>query len=108
MRLALTFMEKHLDQPIQLTDIAEAAKMSTSALETNFRLAYGQPPVVFLLQRRLATAQVFLAQGLKPKEVCVRTGFQSLQYFSRFFRSRVGVSPRAFAAAHRRQLDKIN
>ena len=58
LRLALSFMEKNLDQPIQLTDIAAAAKLSTSALETNFRLAYGQPPVAFLLQRRLATAQV--------------------------------------------------
>ena len=61
-------------------------------------------PVSYLLRCRIERAQILLAQGIQPKTVCVETGFRSLQYFSRFFSTRVGVSPRAFARAKMRHL----
>lgn len=50
-----------------------------------------------ILWTRLETAKKMLLFSLKPiAEIARLSGFASPQYFSRFFKAKIGVSPEAF------------
>ena len=61
------------------------------ALYTGF---FGKSPMNDLLDKRLEMAKQLLAlRAYKVGDVAQMCGFSSIHYFSKFFKSRTGVSP---------------
>jgi AraC family transcriptional regulator, positive regulator of tynA and feaB len=80
------------------TVMAQALGISTRYLQRVFA-EIGTTPSRFLLARRLEAAAALLRTPDKPRSVtdtALRCGFGDLSYFSREFRRRFGVSPRAY------------
>ena len=85
---------QHLRDGVQVSDLARHAAMSVSSLERRFREHLRLSPGEFLLQLKVAHACKRLADGpMSIGDIAYDCGFQDQAAFSRFFRSRMGVSP---------------
>lgn len=97
LRLAEGFIEAHLDQPITLEDMAEAAHTSPRSLQLAFRDWRGTTPLAFWRDARLARAHADLLAappGTTVTEIALRWGFTHFGRFSELHRARYGLSPR--------------
>ncbi len=64
-----------------------------------FKKEIGLPPVEFLTNRRLDYARDLIIQSPKPlslEELAAKSGFRDPYYFSRVFKNREGMTPRAY------------
>lgn len=95
-RKAIEFMHANIDQPITMPKVAEAAGVSSRALETGFRAFRGTSPAVYLLTLRLRAARQDL---LNPesretmKAICLKWGFFHFGRFSAVYKSTYGEYP---------------
>lgn len=92
-RRAREYLDAHLDSPVELADLAEAAGLSRFHLLRVFRAAVGTTPHGYLTDRRVAQAKRLLAGPLALAEVALACGFCDQAHFNRVFKGRVGVSP---------------
>ncbi len=93
---AIRAMNDHIEDPIDCTEVAERAGASQRQLERVFKRQLGLTPKAHYLMLRLTRAQNFLQQTrLSVHEIAASTGFQSMAHFSRAYKSRFGVPPRA-------------
>jgi AraC family transcriptional regulator, transcriptional activator FtrA len=88
------WMLGHLDQPMNLDELATRALMSRRQFTRRFRAEAGVSPWQWLLAQRLAEAQRLLEGTAEPVEsVGRRCGFATPLAFRTNFKQVVGVSP---------------
>jgi transcriptional regulator GlxA family with amidase domain len=96
-------METDLERPLSVAELAAGVNLSSSRLLHLFRAEIGVPPVRYLRDLRLRRARAALETTfLSVKEVMVQVGFSDPSHFSRAFKLRYGVSPRALRGRARR------
>lgn len=84
-----------------LPGMAAAAGLSTFHFLRRFKRATGTTPWRYLTDLRLAKAKSLLADPAQSVSgAALAAGFADPAYFSRLFRKRTGVSPRAYRATH--------
>ena len=99
---AITHLETHYADPVQLDDLAGIAHMSKRSFLRTFQAATGQSPIAYLIQIRVNRAAHRLRVTDDPvTAVAFEAGFQDSNYFTRQFRQQMGVSPREYRAANR-------
>ncbi|MER8387123.1 helix-turn-helix domain-containing protein [Mesorhizobium sp. M1380] len=87
-------MESNLQEPIDLTRIANKVALSRRQLERRFATEIGVSPKSAYLAHRLQYAKFLLESSHLPvSEVAFRCGFVSLGNLSRSFRAKFGKSP---------------
>lgn len=96
----LEYIDAHLDQPLQLRQLAKAAHLSPVYFAGLFRRETGLPPMEFIRRRRMERARSLLAAGDASIEtVAAAVGFADPFHFSRAFRRATGMPPSAYRAA---------
>lgn len=91
------------EQDWTLEKMAETAGLSVSHLSWLWSVRYGCSPKAELLQKRLDMAQQLLIYSqLSVGEIAEKCGFQSIYYFSKYFKKHCGVSPGKFAQLQKR------
>jgi AraC-like DNA-binding protein len=99
-RRARDLMDRDYSRPLQISEMAREARMSTAHFSRQFRAAYGETPYRYLMTRRIERAKALLRGGeLSVTEVCMTVGFSSLGSFSARFTEVVGQTPTAYRAA---------
>lgn len=94
----VTLMNRHLDDPLSLGEVAEAAGYSRRHLERLFRDATGQTPGDFYRHLRLDRGRNLLTTTeLSLPEIAVACGFGSVSHFSKSFKARYGIAPTKLA-----------
>ena len=97
LRRAHDHIDRHYQQPLDLSQVAAVAGVSKYHFARSFEAAYGQPPMRYLTRRRIERAQDLLrSANLTVTEVCMLVGYASLGSFSATFRRLVGESPAAY------------
>ena len=97
---AVEFVQSHLHEPVQVTDLAHAAGLSVSHFSREFQRELGIGPKQYLLSARLARARrLLLADEGNITEVAYAAGFGSPAHFASAFRTAFGISPTAFRHA---------
>src|SRR4051794_23393684 len=87
-------------EPLGVEDLARAAGLSRAHFSREFRRAFGEPPHVYLLTRRLERAAALLrTTDRSVADVCLSVGLQSVGSFTSSFTRTYGVSPTAYRAA---------
>jgi AraC-like DNA-binding protein len=82
--------------PLNVDDLARAAGLSRAHFSREFRRAFGEPPHVYLLTRRLERAAALLrTTDRSVTDVCLSVGLQSLGSFTTSFTNTYGMSPTA-------------
>jgi AraC-like DNA-binding protein len=97
-RRAVSFIDANADQPITSTDIAEAAGISTRALQYGFARYYDTTPTAYLRRVRLERVHRDLqttdpALGRTVEAIAARWGFGHGASFGSFYRTNYGESP---------------
>lgn len=87
-------MNRHLDDPLSMDDLAEAAGYSRRHLERLFREALGKTPGDFYRALRLDRGRNLLSTtNMTLLEVATACGYATVSHFSKSFRARFGTAP---------------
>ncbi len=102
LKRVIEFIETHLSSSVTLADFASVAGLSPMHFAAQFRAAMGARPHEYLLQRRIAKAQVVLATTNLPiAEVALMVGFSSQAHFAVVFKRFSGLTPFRWRLNHR-------
>jgi AraC family transcriptional regulator len=108
MHKVLEHIDRHLDESLELTDLAEVAHFSAFHFHRVFAAWMGETLGDYLRRRRLETAALrLIAQpGVTVLGIALSVGFGSAEAFARAFKSRFGCTPSAWRAqeAQRREV----
>lgn len=95
LRLAIDYIEAHLCENLSMLDIAAASGLCISSLTAQFRRQMGQSPYAYVVERRVALAEVLLQTSELPiAEVALAAGFSDQSHLSRHIRAHRGTTPR--------------
>ena len=84
----------HLDEPLDIDRLAQIACLSPYHWHRIYQAMYGETVAATVRRLRLHRAAGYLANGTMPiAEIASRSGYSSLQSFSRTFRAVFGVPP---------------
>lgn len=90
-------MRQHMEQEINLEQIAEQHHVGYSYFRQMFKKYTGVSPGQYHLQLRIIRAKELLASTDKSiKEISYELGFQSIYYFSNMFKRKEGMNPSDF------------
>ena len=82
---------------IRLCDLASLVHLNESYFSRTFQREFGVPPIQYLLDVRIDHARRLLIESEDTvSEIADKCGFGSIHYFSRYFKKRLGISPREF------------
>lgn len=98
LRRAITFMEEHIAESIQLVDIARASRLSPRGLQDAFLRILGTTPTQYLRRTRLDAAHSDLkaadpSHGVTVESVARRWGFVHMARFAARYRAEYGEYP---------------
>lgn len=89
------FMEKYFVEPWSVEEFAKRSGRSLSAFKSEFALKFRQPPMKWILDKRLERAAFLIEKGeLSIAEAAFRVGFKSQSHFSRLFREKFSYAPK--------------
>ncbi|WP_208720172.1 ANTAR domain-containing protein [Amycolatopsis circi] len=89
LRRAIAFIEANLDRPVDIADIAAAARVSARAVQLAFRRHLGSTPMAYLRRARLDRARAELRAAVPEQDTVARIA------------ARWGYAPSVFAAHYR-------
>ena len=94
LRRVLDHIYDHLDEPLDIDRLAEIACLSPYHWHRIYQAMYGETVAATVRRLRLHRAAGYLANSSMPiAEVAERSGYSSLQSFSRAFRAVFGIAP---------------
>lgn len=92
-----TLLEDHFQLPLSVADYAEHVGISAPHLTRICKAELGSPPNDLVRQRRMLEARRLLEYtGLTIAEIASRCGFRDAAFFSRTFKSNLGISPKQY------------
>jgi len=98
---AIAIMAQQRERPVSINELARAVNLSPSYLTRLFHQHVGCAPAHYDRAQRLERAyELVTSSRLSIKEIMAAVGFSDPSHFSRDFRSRFGLSPRALRSKH--------
>jgi AraC-like DNA-binding protein len=108
LRRARDLIDREYARPLEVSELARVALMSTAHFSRQFRAAYGETPYAYLMTRRIERAQALLRLGeMSVTEVCLEVGCTSLGSFSARFTQLVGQTPTAYRGRDHSRLASV-
>lgn len=99
--VVIKYMADNLHRPLSVTEVAQHSCLSPSRLGHLFSAKFGKSIVRWREEQRIQFASNLLQLSNRPvKQIAAEVGYEDPLYFSRVFRRRVGLSPKAFRARH--------
>jgi AraC-like DNA-binding protein/mannose-6-phosphate isomerase-like protein (cupin superfamily) len=93
----LSYLNKNLQEPISIGDLAKHFYISESYICRIFKSATGTTINKYMTARRISIAKSLLAEGIGVSEVCERCGFSDYSNFLKAFTKSVGISPKKYS-----------
>jgi len=99
----ISALERDYREAWTLDRMARIANLSRSGLLRTFRRATGQPPIAYLINRRMEAAMGLLRGSDRTiTEIAFEVGFEDANYFTRQFRKTIGMTPRGYRTSESR------
>ena len=110
MHRVVEFIDRHLDEPLQLEMLASLANFSPFHFHRLFSAWMGETLGDYLRRRRLeVAAQRMISQPAVPVlQVALSVGFGSTEAFARAFKARFGMTPSSWRTAKDRNRSQVN
>jgi len=100
---SIAYMRRHLNEPLQVAELAQTAHTSPSHFFVLFKRWAGSSPIDYFIRLRMEQAcQMLAATTLSVKEVAAQLGYHDPFYFSRVFKSVNGIAPSDYRQTTRR------
>jgi transcriptional regulator GlxA family with amidase domain len=104
LKLALELMQKNIEEPLSIDELARCVNISRRQLERRFCRFVGATPTRYYLELRLTRARQLVLQSNRPiTDIAIATGFCSFANFHRRFRDFFGVAPSSYRATYERR-----
>jgi AraC-like DNA-binding protein len=95
--LCVNYLQKHIDKPLSLNDIASAVNLSVSHFASIFKKNTGFSIIEYFNHLKTQKACQYLQfTDLRVNEIADRLGIEDPYYFSRMFTKIVGSSPNKY------------
>lgn len=95
------YIDEHLSGRVTLEDLAREIHFNKSHIISLFRSLLGTTPMRYIGEIRLNKAKALLAgTEMTITEISAITGFQSIHYFSRYFKEKTQLSPLDYRRRH--------
>ncbi len=94
---SIDYMLRHLDRPLRVSTLSSMAGVSDSYFFALFKSATGYAPIEFFNRLRMQRAcKMLTARTVSVKDVALALGYRDRFYFSRLFKSVIGIPPRDY------------
>jgi len=98
---AKDLIEARYRDPLDVSTLAQAARLSPAHFSREFRRTFGEAPHQYLLTRRLERAAALLrSTDHSVADICFTVGLSSVGSFTTSFGRTYGMTPTAYRAAH--------
>jgi len=95
--VAQEYLHAHLHKKVTLEELSHYCLISAYHLNRLFKLVFRQTPAQYHEQIKLQKACQYLQEGKQSvTEIALDLGYADLQYFSRRFKKKFGLSPSSF------------
>ena len=99
---SLKHMLEHLAEPLRVSKLSALSGVSNSYFFSLFKSATGRAPIDFFIHLRMRRAcELLRDRKLNIKEVAFLLGYDDPFYFSRLFKSVIGMAPLNTAVSRR-------
>jgi transcriptional regulator GlxA family with amidase domain len=96
MRRVIDYIEAHLEQPINVAELAGVAALSAGHFSRAFKATTGEAVWAYVQRRRCERAKEWLIASTDPiAKIAFDCGFSSQAHMTRQFTARFGVTPGA-------------
>jgi AraC-like DNA-binding protein len=93
--------DRRYAEPLDVGDLARAARLSPAHFSREFARAFGETPHRYLLTRRLERAAALLrTTDRSVADICMTVGLRSVGSFTTSFGRMYGLSPTAYRARY--------
>jgi len=90
-------VHEKLVKPWSIEQMAQLANLSTSRFAALYKTEFEVSPTEDLIRQRIERAKTLLSNArVSVKEISLECGFESVHYFHRAFKKRVGVTPKHY------------
>ncbi|MBQ7346595.1 MAG: helix-turn-helix transcriptional regulator [Clostridia bacterium] len=97
---SLRYIHSSYHTEIKVPELAKIERLSVSRYNTVFRKIMGMSPIEYVTKMRLSSACELLGNtDLSVKEIGLLVGYTDPHFFSRVFKSHMGVSPAVYRSA---------
>ena len=94
---AMQYMEENLEEPVDISELAEHVQTSRRQLERLFKKYVQMTPNQFYFDLRVSRAHALLNEtNLSVTEIAMATGFNSTSQLGKRFKAKFGASPQSF------------
>lgn len=101
------YIDSHYKENITIDTLSKAVFLNRSYLIHIFTKEYGEPPISYLVKRRVAESRYLLAQtDYSISEIGLMVGFSSASYFSQSFNRIEGLSPKEYRRRAKVEMEK--
>jgi AraC-like DNA-binding protein len=101
MNLIRQYVHAHIDEKIQVSDLASICGLSPSHFYQKFREKTGASPHQYLIHERVKVAKFLLTKTHKTlTDICFSLGFSSQSAFTNTFTKKAGLSPSQYRQKH--------
>nr|WP_254639357.1 AraC family transcriptional regulator [Cohnella sp. GbtcB17] len=91
---ALDYLERHIDRPVTLAEVAAHLPVSASYMQRMLKRATGQSFTEYVQNLRIRhSCELLRSTTLPVKEVAARSGYRDLKFFHELFRKKTGKTP---------------
>lgn len=98
----IDYIEAHLDQNLELEDLAQRAGVSQFYFSRLFKKSLGITPHQYVIRQRVARARQLIQQGeLGLAEIALECGFANQGHLNRHFKRLTGVTPKEIARMYK-------
>lgn len=103
----MQYVENNVEKKITVKELAAMANLNEVYFSNCFSKAVGQPPLQYILEKKLQHAMVLLQdERLSIKEIAYRLNFGDVLYFSRLFKRKTKLSPSEFRNLFRQSAEE--
>jgi len=100
LRQVTEFIHAHMDQPINLAQLAAVASLSPFHFHREFKRSTGLTPGKYIFELRMEHAERLLSDSELPlAQVALQVGFADQSHFTAAFRRARSITPRAYRIA---------
>ena len=100
-RKALRFIRENANQPIRVTDVVDATRLSHRSLNDQFHAELGCSIVKQLTRARVDYITRLLTDtDMQIQEIAQTVGYKDDRHVSRYFKRATGLTPQAYRRKH--------
>ncbi len=88
------YIENNMDKKLSIEEMAEIMHLSPNYFIRLFRSQFGTTPMKYLTDQRIKLAcRLLIDKNYSIRDIAVKTGFSTVYYFDRIFKSHTGFTP---------------